>query len=111
MQRRLHGLRTANTRDDNNTTHEPHAYQLQPTTHNVVYPQATFGDLHAPKHNEEGLVAVSFGRKCHVHSTICSIFSAQAQVRCNVIRTYCLAGRVNNATFSAQVAVYVQPCS
>ena len=80
MQRRLPGLRVANTHDASNTTHTSHAYQQQPTTHDVVYLQATFGDLYAPKQNDEGPVAVSLGRKCHVHSTICSRFRAQAQV-------------------------------
>ena len=45
--------------DDTNTTHTPHTYQLLPTTHDVVYVQATFGNLHAPKQNDEGLVVVS----------------------------------------------------
>ena len=50
MQPRLHGLRTASMHDDKNTTHAPHAYELLPTNHDVVYVQATFGYLHAPKH-------------------------------------------------------------
>ena len=111
MQRNIHGHRTTNTHDNNNTTHTPHAYQLLPTTHDVVHVQATFGSLHAPKQNDEGLVAVALGRKCHVYSTICSRLSAQAQGRRHVIRTYRLAGRINNLNFRAQVAVYVQPCS
>ena len=96
--RRLHGLRTANTHDHNNTTHAPHAYQPQPTTHKVVYLQATFGDLHAPKLNDEGLVEVSWGSKYYVHSTISSRFSAQAQVRRHVFRTVRVAGRINIST-------------
>ena len=95
MHRRLHGLRTANTHDDNNTTHAPHAYQLQPTTDDVVYLQGTFSDLHALKHNDEDLVAVSWGRKCHVDSTISSRFSARAQVRRHVNRTYRIVGTIN----------------
>ena len=51
------------------------------------------------------------GEECHVHSTIWWSFSAQAQGRRHVTRTYRLTGRINNLNFSAQVAVYVQPCS
>ena len=29
------------------TTHKPHAYQLLPTTYDVLYVQGTFGNLHA----------------------------------------------------------------
>ena len=79
MLRGLHGLKTANARDDNNTIHTPHAYEFLPTTHGVEHLQATFSDVHAPKQNIETPRGGVLGEIMLRNSTICWRLSAQAQ--------------------------------